>query len=180
MAGSRETAAARYARAVFELGVEERSLGRWRQDVASLASLFSETDVARVMEDNRVPEDQKMRVVDAALTALSPQGRNLAHLLVRRRRTGLAGLINDQFQRLADEQEGIARGTVTTAVELTPAQRDEIQLKLSQLTGKAVVLETRVDPSILGGMVARVGDRLLDGSTKTRLERLRSRLQGVR
>jgi F-type H+-transporting ATPase subunit delta len=180
MAGSRETTAARYARAAFEIAVEDGTLDRWRQDLASIASLFGETDVERVMDDNRVPEDQKMRVVDAALPTLTPQGRNLAQLLIQKRRTGIAGLIDRQFQGLADEHEGLARGVLTTAVELTPDQRAEVQAKLSELTGKRVLLETRVDPSILGGMIARVGDRLLDGSTRTRLEQLRARLQGVR
>ena len=180
MAGSRETAAARYARAAYEVGVEDGSLAQWRQDLASIASLFREPDVLRVFDDNRVPADQKMRVVDAALPTLSPQARNLARIMISRHRASLAGLISDMFVRLADEHEGIARGVVTTAVELTPDERLQVQAKLAVLTGKQVQIENIVDPSILGGLVARVGDQLLDGSTKTRLETLRKRLHGVR
>jgi len=133
-----------------------------------------------VMDDNKVPEEQKMRVVDAALPTLTPQGRNLAQLMIRRHRTGVAELVSDIFTRLADEHEGIARGVVTTAVELSAEERLQVQAKLAELTRKQVQLETRVDPSIMGGMVARVGDQLLDGSTRTRLETLRKRLHGVR
>ncbi|MEJ5221650.1 MAG: ATP synthase F1 subunit delta, partial [Tepidiforma sp.] len=84
------------------------------------------------------------------------------------------------FNRLADDYEGIAHAEVTTAVPLTDEQLASIRARLGQQLGKQVVATARVDPAIIGGAIVRVGDRLIDGSVRTRLKLLRRELEGAR
>jgi F-type H+-transporting ATPase subunit delta len=175
----RESSARRYAQAAFEVAVEDGATEQMQRDIESLASLFAEPDVQKVMESGRIPEAEKLRVVDVALPSLTGEGRNVARLLVRRGRTGIAPLTRDIFNRMLDDREGRARAVVTTAVELTPAEREAVVTRLGELTGRTVDVSTRIDSSILGGMIAQVGDKLLDGSTRTRLQKLRRTMQAA-
>ena len=118
-------------------------------------------------------------MVDRVLD-VSPKALNLARLLVAKGRTGEAAEVERAFNRMADEFEGIIDAHVTTAVELDPDQLAKIEQKLSTSLRATVRTTTRVDPAILGGMIVRVGDRVFDGSVRTRLKRLRQELQGVR
>ena len=105
---------------------------------------------------------------------------NLARILVHRGRTALAAQIAEAFQELADAARGIAHAEVTTAVPLSEGEAKAVAEKLAEITGKQVVVQTRVDEGIIGGLVARIGDRLIDGSTRSRLAALRCRLQEAR
>jgi len=104
---------------------------------------------------------------------------NLAHLLVSKGRTDAAVAIAEQFARLAEEHRGLARAKAITAVPLSEADLQTLTTRLREKTGRQVVLETEVDPSILGGVVVQIGDRLIDGSTRARLEALRDSLVGA-
>jgi F-type H+-transporting ATPase subunit delta len=90
----------------------------------------------------------------------------------------LAGQIREEFERLVDEHQGVAHAQVVTAVPLSERDKREVEERLSQMIGKKLVVEAEVDPTIMGGLVARIGDRLIDGSTRTRLTDLRRRLGG--
>ena len=84
--------------------------------------------------------------------------------------------IGEQYQRLLDEHNGIERAEVVSAVPLNDAQRASVEELLKDMVGKEIRLTSRVDPQIIGGMVARVGDHLIDGSTATMLESMRREL----
>jgi F-type H+-transporting ATPase subunit delta len=105
---------------------------------------------------------------------------NLAKLLVQKGRSLDAGAVASAFTRMADENEGIAHAQVTTAVELSSDQLNAIASRLSSSLGKDVRATSVVDPGIIGGVVVKVGDRLVDGSVKSRLKRLRRELEGTR
>src|SRR5205807_7039422 len=105
---------------------------------------------------------------------------NFARLLVQRRRVALAPQVVEDFNQMADDYLGLAHAEVTTAVPVSQQEQQLIAEQLSRLTGKRVDVRIRTDPSIIGGMVARVGDRLIDGSTRSRLLALRSRLEAAR
>jgi F-type H+-transporting ATPase subunit delta len=118
-------------------------------------------------------------MVERAL-AVSPLVMNLAKLLVAKGRSGDARAVALAFGRMADASEGIAHAQLTTAVQLGPEQLSAIEAQLSTSMGVSVRAVSTVDPAILGGLVVRVGDRLVDGSVRTRLKRLRRELQGAR
>jgi F-type H+-transporting ATPase subunit delta len=140
---------------------------------------MSEPEVKRVLENTRAAQDAKLQLLDAALNDLPAQPLNLARLLVRKKRTALAPEIAAAFRNLVQERSGIERVHATTAVALTDTERIQLQAKLRESTGHEVVLETAVDPELLGGLVVQIGDRLIDASTRSRLQALRRQLQGA-
>jgi len=172
--------ARRYAEAVFELATESDALVQWSGDLATIAEFVSERDVARVLGSSRVPASEKLRLLEAGLAGrVSPLAMNLVKLLNQRGKLHLAREIQARFQEMVDERRGVAHAVVTTAVPLSDDERRAVEARLSQITGKQVDVTPMVDPAIIGGVVARIGDQLIDGSTRTRLVALKRRLEGV-
>ncbi len=173
-----EAAAKRYARAAFAVALEQGDPRRWLGDLGELSELIARADVSAVLQSDRVPDAEKDRLLKAALPDVAPGVLNLARLLVEKRRIRLVEQIRAEFSDLLDEHEGRARALVTTAVPLSDQQKAEVAEKLGVITGKKVSLEQAVNPDILGGLIARVGDTLIDGSTRSRLLALKKSLQG--
>jgi F-type H+-transporting ATPase subunit delta len=169
-------AAKRYAIAAFELAQEHNDTDAWFSAVRQIAEFMGDPEVKRVLENTRVRQDPKQRLIEAALSDLPPLPLNLAKLLVRKNRTELAVDIADQFQQLMEQQRGVSRARATTAVPLGDAERQTLSRRLAEQTGGEIILETAVDPELLGGVVVQIGDRLIDASTRARLRALRSSL----
>jgi F-type H+-transporting ATPase subunit delta len=172
-------AAKRYAQAAFEIASEEGAIARWRGELDDIAAVLTDSQLAPMFADSRVPLDRRLSGVERALD-ISPKALNLAKLLVQKGRSLDARAVANAFGRMADAAEGIAHAQVTTAVPLSADQLQAISARLSSQLGKDVRTTGAVDPSILGGIVVKVGDRLVDGSVKTRLKRLRRELEGAR
>jgi F-type H+-transporting ATPase subunit delta len=173
-----EVAAKRYAQAAFDIARERDELDRWVEELRAIADLAAQPGVVEVLASSRVPFEVKERLLRSGLADVSPLALNLARLLVQKGRIALAEQVWDEYQRLLDEHRGRAQALVLTAVPLSGDEERAVAQRLRELTGKEIVLERRVDPEIMGGLVARVGDRLIDGSTRTRLLELRRRLAG--
>jgi len=172
--------ARRYAEAAFALASESETLDRWSGDLLTLANFIDEPEVKDILTSNRVPRDEKLRLLDAGVKAyVSPLAMNLVRLLDQRGKTTLARDIQVAFQEMLDERRGVAHAVVTTAVPLADDERTAIAAKLSSLTNKQVDVTSVVDPSIIGGIVARIGDQLVDGSTRSRLAALKRNLEGA-
>ena len=169
-------AAKRYAQAVFSLAKERGTLDRWLDDLAALNDLVSDTRAAEILASPAVPEAEKLNVVDRVLDEAQPEARNLAHLLIQRRRVEIIPELAQRFGAAVLQERGIVIAEVTTAEELGPAEQEMVRTQLSRIVGKSVQLRLNTDPSIIGGVVARVGDRLIDGSVINQLRRLRARL----
>ena len=103
---------------------------------------------------------------------------NFLQLMGSRGRTAIIAVVLQAFLELVAEREGVVGAEVRTAVELSPEQRQNLQDRLERYTGRSVRLETQVDASVRGGVIARVGDTVFDGSINTHLDRLRQRLAG--
>jgi F-type H+-transporting ATPase subunit delta len=173
-----DIAAKRYAQAAFAVALEKGNAGRWIGDLDALSDLVGQPEASAVLQSDRVPDAEKARLLKAALPDVDPAVLNLARLLVVKRRIRLAAQVREEFGVLLDDHEGRARATVTTAIPLSEEQKAEIAQKLGEITGKTVDVEPIVDPDIVGGLVARVGDTLIDGSTRSRLVALKKSLQG--
>jgi F-type H+-transporting ATPase subunit delta len=169
----------RYAQAAFEIATRDGTAAAWRSDLADIAEVLAESAAAPIFHDPKVPLERKLAIVDRVLE-VQPLAANFAKVLIQKGRAPDARVVEQAFGRLADEAEGIAHAAVTTAVELTPAQLSSIEQRLSESLGKRVRATGSVDPALLGGLVVRVGDQLVDGSIRTRLRRLRRELEGVR
>jgi F-type H+-transporting ATPase subunit delta len=173
-----ESAARRYADAVFEIAQGESRLPEWEQELELLAAAFSGPGVVAWLGNPSVPQDEKDALIDTALASASEEARNLAHLLVARGRADLAPAILEVYRARFDAVRGIVHATVTTAIPLSDTDLTAVTNRLSDLTHQQVQVETRVDPSIIGGVVVRMGDRLIDGSARSRLLALKRRLAG--
>ncbi len=172
--------ARRYAEAVFGIATDSDAMVGWSGDLRAIADFVGEADVASIVRSGRVPRADKERLLAAALSGeISPLAMNLVRVLNERNKLPLAREIQTSFQEMVDERGGVAHAVVTTAVALSDDERDTIALKLSSMTGKRVDVTPVVDPAIIGGLIARIGDQLIDGSTRTRLVALKRRLEGM-
>lgn len=169
-------AAKRYAQAVFSLAKERGTLAQWQDDLALLSSLVASPSVAAYMASPNVSTEDKQKYLDTGLASAQAETRNLARLLLQRHRLNEA---SDLFERYAEAylaEQGIAIADVTTAETLDEAGQALVKAKLSQIVGKDVQLRLHTDPAIIGGLIARVGDQLIDGSVINQLRLLRARL----
>lgn len=173
---ARSGAARRYAEAVFGIARDQGSFDRWADDLRSIARAHGDEEFARVLDSPVVEAAAKEAMLGQYLAGASREARNLARILLHKGRFALAPLIAEHYQELVNEHQGIATADVASAAPLTPDQLRAVEAKLSSMTGRRVVAQHRVDPSLLGGIVARVGDQLIDASVRGRLEALKRRL----
>lgn len=169
----------RYAQAVFQIAFENKALDQWLADLKKLEEAVADPAFAVIMDSPRIPLSDKERVARRKLEGVQPLALNLALLLISKGRTEVAQTLAAEYEKLLNEHRGIEHAKVLTAVSVSSEEEQAIAAKLGQLVGKTVLVETSVDPSIIGGMVARVGDRIIDGSTKTRLQAMKKSLAGL-
>ena len=177
MAGTRDVAGRRYASAVLEIARSQGNLDSWVEAIEGLESLTSRPEFVAALQADGMTDEKFQAIVRRVLPNATPAQLNLFRLLRRKSRLGLGPDIASFFRELMDAERGIARATVTSAVELDAERQAQLERRLAEQTGKHVTVETQVDPSILGGLIVRIGDRLIDGSTRTRLRALRSQLE---
>lgn len=171
------SAAKRYAQALFSLAKERDTLDAWQSDLALLDSMAGNERIATYLTNPSITTDRKMEHFAASLTAnAQPETRNLAKLLIKRNRTELIPEIREIFDGQVRAERGILVADITTADPLNDAERDFVRQKLVNLTGKKVDLNLHVAPEIIGGIIVRIGDQVIDGSVRNKLERMRSRL----
>lgn len=173
-----DLAAKRYALAAFEIAKEQGNAEAWAQALDEMAAFMTRPDVMQMLENTRADQAEKMRLIEAGLNMLPPLTLNLARLLVRKGRASLVGDIVTEFKALLEDAQGLVHARAVTAVALSGLERDGLARRIEQQTGRRVILETEVDPNILGGVIVQIGDRLFDASTRARLEALRETLAG--
>ena len=172
--------ARRYARALFSIALEEGGQEQTGEDLEAAVRAIEESREARSLaNDPGASSARRQGLVDAlSQTAkLSPSTVKFLKLLAERRRLSALPMIARAYRAMLDEQVGRVRATVTSAIPLDDDQLQKLRDTLSQATRKSIVLESKTDPSIIGGVVTQVGARQYDGSLKTQLERLREELK---
>jgi F-type H+-transporting ATPase subunit delta len=172
--------ARRYARALLDIGREERRVRRVLSEVEQSARLLDEAPALReVLEASHINRRDKQAVLEATV---SPAGflsvtMNFLRLLVDKRRMNILPQILSELRRMVEELEGIERVEVLSAAPLPRTQRDFLKSVLERQTGKRIELEEKLDPAVLGGMVVKVGSTVYDGSVRTQLSQMRENLQ---
>src|SRR5262245_462679 len=174
------TAATRYARAILDVAIKEKAnLEQIEQDLAGFAALLdAQPQLKKVLLNPAVPVPRKRAAVADLMKSakVSPIVSKLLVLLAERDRLILMPDLVDAYRdRLATYRQ-IVRAEVTTAAPLAPERVQQIQKSLADLTGRSVTLQTQVDPSIIGGLVAKVGSVVYDASVTRQLEKLKDRL----
>lgn len=171
----------RYGQAVFELAQEQGQASEWGGDLSLVHEAFQDADFNALLKHAGVSAEDKRNAIDTVLGGINPMVRNMVNLLVARGLVDAVPEACDEYSELLDRQEGRQRVEVTTAVPLEDSEVERITNFISGLIGREVVVTAHVDEEILGGLVIQIGDRLLDGSARARLEGLRERLaSGIR
>jgi len=171
------TAARRYAESAFEIASRDDSIDRWRSDLDGAAAVLEDPAVARGLSDPTVATELREQAVAAGFgKSVSGPVLNMFKLLVQRGRIEDLPQVAAEFRRLDNLRLGISPARVVSATALEPAEVNALIARLEEMTGGRIELEQEVDPSLLGGLTVRVGDRLIDGSVRGRLERLRNQL----
>lgn len=176
---ARKGYAKRYAQAAFEIALGKGELDRWQSDLEKIVRLSKDAVFTLLLENPKIHFEDKAKLLSEELAGINSLALNLVYLLIARDVWSMAGDIAEQFQRLVDDYHGLEPAKVVTAIPLSDEEKLRLEERLGAMVGKKVVIESKVDPGLLGGIVARVGGKLLDGSTRSRLEGLKKELSGV-
>ncbi|MDP1571735.1 MAG: ATP synthase F1 subunit delta [Vicinamibacterales bacterium] len=176
---STRSSATRYARALLEVAAKEADPVKAGADLSAFTALVGgHADLRRALTSPSVPASGKRAIVEAVgakIEMAAPVVKLLSLLATRDRLHILDELAAAYRERLQDQQQ-MVRADVHSAAPLDAARTAALQARLASATGRRVVLETRVDPSLIGGLVARIGSTVYDGSVRTQLEKMRARL----
>ena len=172
--------ARRYAKALLLIGKEDGEAEGYRAELSDISNLIDQNQSLRQVITNPLHDaDARKRVLETLIDrlGLSRVMRSFLLLLFDKGRIGFIDSIDEFYQKLADELKDVARATVTSATELSADAVEKIREGLSRRTGKKIILEINQDPSLIGGIVTRIGDLVLDGSIKTQLLGMRESLK---
>lgn len=168
--------ARRYAKALLAIGKEDGRAETYRQELGGVAHLIENEPALFQALTNPLYDfagRRKLLQTVIAKLDLSKVMISFLMLLFEKGRISFISNINDYYQKLADELKGIVRANLISATELSSEAIAKIQTSLSKKTGKEIVLEVEQDPGLIGGIVTRIGDLVLDGSIKTQLLNMR-------
>jgi F-type H+-transporting ATPase subunit delta len=171
--------AVRYARALFDVALKESDPSRIEQELSSIVSLVTtHADLKNALESPGVPPVAKKAVVQALVERgqFTPSVGKLLAMLAERDRLTLLGDVLESFRARLREQQRVLEAELTTAIALEPEQQAALQQRLSAATARQVTVTTKVDPALIGGVVARIGSTVYDGSLATQLVKLKGRL----
>lgn len=171
-----------YGQALYELAVEENKVDELLEEVKSLKAAFTDGDeFSRFMKNPQVTKEEKAGVIEGSLKGkVSEDMVGFLLAVVSKDRFGEIVAIFDYFIGAVKEQKGIGQAFVSTPSPLSDAQKEAVVARLLETSGyKEMEMEYEVDPSLIGGIVIRIGDRIVDSSIKTRLYELTKELQKV-
>ena len=168
--------ARRYARAVCAIASEQNNHDEWLRDLREIRDVLGDSSVASYLASPAVSEEAKMHACDDLMSKIGEKQRNLVNVLIQNRRIGLVSDVVTAFEEELDRSRGIVHAVVTTAIPLSDQEEANVSRRLEAITGRKVVMTSSVDPSILGGFVAHIGDQLIDASVVGRLQALRASL----
>jgi F-type H+-transporting ATPase subunit delta len=171
--------ARRYAKALMNIGQEDGKYEQYGEEFAAFTSLVQREKRLRSVLSNptiTIPQRQAIIKEISQRLHLSPLLGNLLHLLVEKNRIQYLADIELMYRELADAAAGRARVKLETSHELSPQALEKLARSLEGMVGKTVIMEVHADPSLIGGVVARMEGMVFDGSIRTQLERLREAL----
>jgi F-type H+-transporting ATPase subunit delta len=175
--------AGRYAQALFDLAKERGVTDQVAADLSTFSALITESpDLQRFIKSPVFTAEEQVRALTAVLsrTGISGISANFLKLVAAKRRLfAISDMIRD-FNKLHDFAKGLARAEVTVAEPLKDPHVEALKTALAELTGgQSVEITVKVDPSIIGGLIVKLGSRMVDGSLKTKLNSIRTRMKEV-
>jgi F-type H+-transporting ATPase subunit delta len=174
------TVARRYAKALLLIGKEDGQTDTYRNELGGFAALMDrEKALNRAIANPLYEAASRRNVLQSVIDKLkfSVTMKSFLLLLFDKGRIGFISNINDLYQKLADELEGIARASLVSATDLSADTVEKIRAALSQKTNKEIILEVEQDPELIGGIITKIGDLVWDGSIRTQLFNMRESLK---
>ena len=169
--------ARRYAQAIYQIALEHDDLDNWLNDLTLLADAVSNPQFVEILDAPQFTVAQKTELVNTTLAdSVDRLALNLISLLASKSIAYLAPAITEQYQKMLDAHRGLERADVVSAIPLSDDQLEKLTDLLQGIVGKEVQVTSRVDPQIIGGFIAHVGDRVIDGSTRAKLSTMRRTL----
>jgi F-type H+-transporting ATPase subunit delta len=178
---SARASAGRYARALLDVAVDQGTTCQVADDLAAFVRMVrAHADLQRVLTNPAVPVTHKRKLVDALAAragAVAPVA-NLLGMLAERNRLALLDDIDDAYRHRLMDHDGVIEAEITTAAPLDAPAADALRARLAAATGRQVTMTTRTDEALIGGVVARIGSTVYDGSVAAQLQKIRTRLGG--
>ena len=176
MAGRALPSAKRYAEAAFDIAQATGTTQEWEEQLSMLSQASGVPEFVSMMQAPEINPEERSKTLESVIPSLSDGTRNLLMLIAKRGAVKVLPQVYSRFQELSDAAQGVARVQVTSAIELTDTDQRRITEQLAMSLGKEVLITTTVKPELLGGLVIRVGDRVIDGSAQQRLQALKGTL----
>ena len=173
--------ARRYAKALFSLGKEKNKLESYNEALSAIADLYEEApEVGDSLTNPLYPLEARQKVMEKIAKSVKADTilTTFLNLLLEKQRADALPDIAREIQIMVDKDQNISHGFVISAIDLDSDLQEKIQATLEKITGDKVILETKVDPSVIGGIIAKVGDLVFDGSIKTQLTGLKESIKG--
>ncbi len=169
--------ARRYAGAVFDLARKQNTIDRTLEDVQEIAKLFANRRLSYLLREPKIPAKRKEAAIRQTLASkVLPTSLNLALLAVQRELVEAMPNIASELEQLVRDYRNEAIADVTTATQMDKSESATVKQALERRTGKTIIMHPHVNPDILGGVIARIGDRVIDGSVRYRLSVLEQQL----
>ncbi|MBC63495.1 MAG: ATP synthase F1 subunit delta [Chloroflexi bacterium] len=174
------TSARRYAQAAFSIASENDEIEKWLSEIKDVSKILSDNDCITFFDAEQIPIDVKLDGVKKLFSKNISLVQNLISLMVTRKDISKILELSNIFISMTDEYKGIVKVDITTAVPIAKENLEKITKKIENIENKKVVINKNVDKNILGGIVIRIGDKLIDGSTKNKINLLNEQLIGHR
>lgn len=166
----------RHAQAVFEIALERNEVDLWKSDLINISATLSDKRILAILEDPKIHFQEKQRLIKQLLPALGQLPLNFTYFMVSKQRLPILNQVVIEFEQMADSFHGLEHALITTAVPIESEEQEKLSERLAAMACKRILFSSQVDPSIIGGFIARVGDKLIDGSTRSKLEALKKKL----
>jgi len=173
------SASLQYATALADIALEQGAAEPARKQLEDFGAAYAESaELRNVLANPAVDRTAKHGVIEKLVARLGASRivRNFLFVIVDNQRTHLVPEILQSFEDVLRQREGVAEAEVSSAAELTAAQKTQLQQTLERLTGRKIQAKYSLDPALLGGAVVRIGDTIYDGSVRNRLNQMRARL----
>ena len=172
--------ARRYAKALFLQAQQEDVLDQVTSELRSVMELMKSTDLDEFLSSPNISFDSKQRVLNKVEQSVSGLLRRFLDMTLKRRRIREIPNIYEELLQMEDEMRGIERASVTTAVQLTQEHIEKLRTELNRLMNKEIMLEPKIKPEIIGGVIVEMGDYMIDGSMAKEIRDIRDRLRQVK
>ena len=171
--------ARRYAKALMDIGADQKNADKLGADLRNFAQAMAvSAELAATLSNPAFPRTDRKKILEALATRFgtTPIVKNFLFVLLDKERLATLPAISKEIDRMLEEQAGRVTAEVTSAQPLTTAQLQQITASLEKLSGKKVQVVKKEDPALIGGVVAKVGDTIYDGSVRTQLRQLRDQM----